>query len=92
MPHSASPWQVFVETDADERLARRLRRDIKERGRDLVAVLEQYDKFVKPAYEQFIAPSAIHADIIVPRGGGNSVAIDLIVQHVNRELVKVSDS
>lgn len=60
--------KVFVDTDADERLSRRLRRDISERGRELNSVLEQYMRFVKPSYEQFIAPSMAQADIIVPRG------------------------
>lgn len=60
--------KVFVDTDADERLGRRLRRDISERGRDVKSVLDQYNRFVKPAYEQFIAPSMAQADIIIPRG------------------------
>ena len=68
LPFKLMDLKVFVETDADERLARRLRRDIMERGRDLHSVLDQYIRFVKPAYEQFIAPSAVHADIVVPRG------------------------
>ncbi|XP_006811973.1 uridine-cytidine kinase-like 1, partial [Saccoglossus kowalevskii] len=78
--------KVFVDTDSDIRLARRLSRDISERGRDIVGVLKQYNKFVKPAFEQFIEPSIQHADIVVPRGGENEVAMNLIVQHVHREL------
>ncbi|CAH8579723.1 unnamed protein product [Schistosoma mattheei] len=78
--------KVFVDTDADERLSRRLRRDISERGRELNSVLEQYMRFVKPSYEQFIAPSMAQADIIVPRGGKNVVALQLIVQHINKRL------
>ncbi|CAH8589054.1 unnamed protein product [Schistosoma intercalatum] len=78
--------KVFVDTDADERLSRRLRRDISERGRELNSVLEQYMRFVKPSYEQFIAPSMAQADIIVPRGGQNVVALQLIVQHINKRL------
>ncbi|CAL8077886.1 unnamed protein product [Calicophoron daubneyi] len=78
--------KIFVDTDADERLARRLRRDIAERGRDLKSVLEQYMRFVKPSYEQFIAPSMAQADIIIPRGGQNKVALQLIIQHVNKRL------
>ncbi|XP_066274744.1 uridine-cytidine kinase-like 1 [Branchiostoma lanceolatum] len=80
--------KVFVDTDSDIRLARRLRRDITERNRDLVGVLKQYDKFVKPAFEQHIEPSMAHADIVVPRGGENEVAIDLIIRHVHSELEK----
>ncbi|TNN21136.1 Uridine-cytidine kinase-like 1 [Schistosoma japonicum] len=78
--------KVFVDTDADERLARRLRRDISERGRELNSVLGQYMRFVKPSYEQFIAPSMAQADIIIPRGGQNVVALQLIVQHINKRL------
>lgn len=60
--------KIFVDTDSDIRLARRLRRDIAERGRELEGVLKQYNKFVKPAFEHYISPSMVHADIIVPRG------------------------
>uniref|UniRef100_H2Z972 uridine/cytidine kinase n=1 Tax=Ciona savignyi TaxID=51511 RepID=H2Z972_CIOSA len=73
--------KVFVDTDSDERLARRLRRDITQRGRNLKGVLHQYNKFVKPAFEQFIEPTLQYADIVIPRGGSNEVAIDLIAQH-----------
>ncbi|KAJ0178062.1 hypothetical protein K1T71_005885 [Dendrolimus kikuchii] len=78
--------KVFVDTDADIRLARRLRRDIVQRGRDLEGVLKQYMTYVKPAYQNYIAPCMAHADIIVPRGGENKVAIQLIVQHVHKQL------
>ncbi|XP_055381979.1 uridine-cytidine kinase-like 1 isoform X2 [Condylostylus longicornis] len=78
--------KVFVDTDADIRLARRLKRDISQRGRDLEGVLKQYSTMVKPSYANYIAPSMIHADIIVPRGGENKVAIHLIVQHVHTQL------
>ena len=60
--------KVFVDTDSDIRLARRLRRDISERGRDLEGVIHQYNKFVKPAYDHYIEPSRVYADVIVPRG------------------------
>lgn len=63
--------KVFVDTDSDIRLARRLRRDITERGRDLDGVIKQYHKFVKPAYDHYIEPSRIYADVIVPRGEEN---------------------
>jgi len=78
--------KVFVDTDSDIRLARRLRRDITARGRDLEGVLKQYTRFVKPSFEHYIAPLMAHADIIVPRGGDNEVAISLIVQHVQTQL------
>ncbi|XP_022843497.1 uridine kinase-like protein 1, chloroplastic isoform X3 [Olea europaea var. sylvestris] len=78
--------KIFVDTDADVRLARRIRRDTVERGRDISSVLEQYAKFVKPAFEDFVLPSKKHADVIIPRGGDNHVAIDLIVQHIRTKL------
>ena len=80
--------KVFVETDSDERLVRRLKRDITERGRDLDGVLKQYFKFVKPAFDYYIAPTRVHADIIVPRGGDNEVAIDLIAKNVMTQLTQ----
>lgn len=82
--------KVFVDTDADVRLARRLRRDISQRGRDLEGVLKQYSKHVQPAFYYYIAPLMVHADIIVPRGGENEVAIELIVQHVHTQLQLVN--
>uniref|UniRef100_A0A669F4C2 Uridine-cytidine kinase n=1 Tax=Oreochromis niloticus TaxID=8128 RepID=A0A669F4C2_ORENI len=78
--------KIFVDADSDIRLVRRLRRDITERGRDIEGVIKQYNKFVKPAFEQYIEPTMRLADIVVPRGGGNMVAIDLIVQHVHSQL------
>ena len=79
--------KVFVDTDSDVRLARRLKRDITDRGRDIHGVLQQYENHVKPAYDRFIATTMTYADIIVPRGGENQVAINLIVQHVQTQLV-----
>ncbi|XP_053782739.1 uridine-cytidine kinase-like 1 isoform X5 [Desmodus rotundus] len=78
--------KIFVDTDSDIRLVRRLRRDISERGRDITGVIKQYNKFVKPAFDQYIQPTMRLADIVVPRGSGNTVAIDLIVQHVHSQL------
>merc|ERR1719500_2023738 len=60
--------KVFVDTDSDVRLARRLKRDITDRGRDIHGVLQQYENHVKPAYDRFIATTMTYADIIVPRG------------------------
>ena len=65
--------KVFVDTDSDVRLARRLKRDITDRGRDIHGVLQQYENHVKPAYDRFIATTMTFADIIVPRGGENEV-------------------
>ncbi|GLU11463.1 hypothetical protein SLE2022_282040 [Rubroshorea leprosula] len=77
---------IFVDTDADVRLARRIRRDTVERGQDVNSVLEQYANFVKPAFDDFVLPSRKYADVIIPRGGDNHVAIDLIVQHIRTKL------
>uniref|UniRef100_A0A671U807 uridine/cytidine kinase n=1 Tax=Sparus aurata TaxID=8175 RepID=A0A671U807_SPAAU len=81
--------KVFVDTDSDIRLIRRLKRDISQRGRDISGIIKQYNKFVKPAFEQYIEPTVQAADIVVPRGGENFVALDLIVQHVHSQLEKV---
>ncbi|KAK1889120.1 Uridine-cytidine kinase-like 1 [Dissostichus eleginoides] len=80
--------KVFVDTDSDIRLIRRLKRDISLRGRDISGIIKQYNKFVKPAFEQYIEPTVQSADIVVPRGGENFVALDLIVQHVHSQLEK----
>lgn len=126
LPLQLLDMKIFVDTDSDIRLVRRLRRDISERGRDIEGVIKQYNKFVKPAFEQYIEPTMRLADIVVPRGetthpplhphhhlsipcsqlicfedaphhllisssgGGNMVAIDLIVQHVHSQLEEVS--
>ncbi|AEE77321.1 uridine kinase-like protein [Arabidopsis thaliana] len=78
--------KIFVDTDADVRLSRRIQRDTVERGRNIQNVLEQYTKFVKPSFDEYIQPSMKYADIIIPRGGDNDVAIDLIVQHIRTKL------
>merc|ERR1719232_226455 len=74
--------KLFVDTDADTRLARRVLRDIEERGRDLENVLFQYTNLVKPAFEEFCLPTKKHADVIIPRGADNTVAISLVAQHI----------
>ncbi|CAN6702802.1 unnamed protein product [Malus baccata var. baccata] len=78
--------KIFVDTDSDVRLSRRIQRDTVERGRNIENVLDQYARFVKPSFEEFILPSKKYADIIIPRGGDNDVAIDLIVQHIHTKL------
>eukprot|EP00959_Pyramimonas_sp_CCMP1952_P438138 9172301-Pyramimonas_sp.AAC.1 len=79
--------KIFVDTDDDVRLARRIQRDIVERGRDVKGVIEQYTKFVKPMFDNFVLPSKKVADIIIPWArGDNVVAIDLIVQHILTKL------
>ena len=74
--------KIFVDTDADERLARRILRDVKERGRSLDSVLTQYTTTVKPMHDQFVEPSKRYADVIVPRGGENSVALKMIIERI----------
>ncbi|KAL5718047.1 uridine/cytidine kinase [Ranunculus cassubicifolius] len=78
--------KIFVDADSDLRLARRIKRDTVEKGRDVQAVLNQYDKYVKPGFEEFVLPSKKYADIVIPRGADNPVAIDLIVQHIRTKL------
>lgn len=78
--------KIFVQTDADVRLARRLKRDIAERGRDMSGILEQYSKFVKPSFDDFIQPTVRYADVIVPNGLENQAAIKLLTEHVAKKL------
>ena len=70
--------KIYVETDDDIRIIRRIKRDMEERGRTLDSVIDQYLSVVKPMYHQFIEPTKRYADVIVPEGGANYVAIDLI--------------
>ncbi len=74
--------KIFVDTDADVRILRRLLRDVKERGRSLDSVVEQYLTTVKPMHEAFVEPSKKYADLIVPEGGRNLVALEMIIQRV----------
>jgi uridine kinase len=78
--------KVFVDADADERLIRRIRRDVEERGRPLDAIIEQYLSTVKPMHLQFVEPTKRYADVIVPRGGENAVAIGLIIAMIRERL------
>jgi uridine kinase len=78
--------KVFVDADADVRLARRIKRDMAKRGRPLEEILEQYMSTVRPMHEQFVEPSKRYADVIVPRGGHNAVAIEMIVAKIQRRL------
>jgi uridine kinase len=78
--------KIFVDTDDDLRLARRIKRDIKERGRTVEGVLEQYDRFVKPSFDEFVSPTKKYADVIIPFSKQNPVGIDLIVQHIHSKL------
>ena len=74
--------KVFVDTDADLRLARRILRDVCERGRTMQSVIEQYTTTVKPMHEEFVEPSKKHADVIIPEGGFNSVAGGMLIENI----------
>ena len=78
--------KIFIDVPADVRLARRIKRDIKERGRSLEFVLYQWFTFVKPGEERFIYPTKKYADLIVPEGGENKRAIDLLVEYLKSRL------
>jgi uridine kinase len=78
--------RIFVDTDADVRLCRRIKRDVNKRGRTMQSVLDQYQATVKPMHEKFVEPSKRYAHIIVPEGGKNEVAIDMIVGRIRRHL------
>ena len=74
--------KVFVDTDADVRLARRILRDVCNRGRSMESVIEQYLSTVKPMHEEFVEPSKRYADVIIPEGGFNSVAVEMLIQSI----------
>ena len=78
--------KVFVDADADDRLGRVIRRDIAERGRDVLKVLERYHDTVKPSHLQFIEPSKRYADIIIPGGGENQVGIEVLISIIKQHL------
>ncbi len=82
--------KIFVDTDADLRFIRRLSRDIRERGRTVDSVVDQYLATVRPMHMEFIEPSKRHADVIIPEGGHNEVGIDLVIQKI-RSLVGVGE-
>lgn len=82
--------KVYVDTDDDIRFIRRLKRDIQERGRSLDSVIEQYEKMVRPMHLQFVEPSKRYADIIIPQGGHNLVAIDLLKTKIQALLQLIS--
>ena len=78
--------KIFVDTDADVRLCRRIKRDVNKRGRTLESVLTQYQTTVKPMHEKYVEPSKRFADIVVPEGGKNLVALDMIMGRIQRHL------
>ena len=81
--------KIFVDTDADVRLCRRIKRDVNKRGRSLESVLTQYQETVKPMHEKYVEPSKKYADLVVPEGGKNWVALDMIVGRIQRHLDEV---
>ena len=78
--------KIFVDTDADVRILRRIVRDVRDRGRSLESVINQYLNTVKPMHEQFVEPSKRRADIIIPEGGHNQVALEMVVERVRAHL------
>ena len=78
--------KVFVDTDADERILRRILRDVRERGRTLESVVEQYLTTVKPMHEQYVEPSKRRADIIMLQGGHNLVALDMLIERIRSHI------
>ena len=78
--------RIFVDTDSDVRLCRRIKRDVNKRGRSLESVLLQYQETVKPMHEMYVEPSKKYANIIVPEGGKNLVALDMIMGRIKRHL------
>lgn len=78
--------KIFVDCEADMRLSRVIQRDILERGRDVHQILRRYEETVRPSHLQFIEPTKRYADIIVPEGGNNKVAIDIITQYIEKHL------
>lgn len=78
--------KIFVDTDADVRILRRIIRDVRDRGRNLESVINQYLTTVKPMHEMFVEPSKRNADIIIPEGGNNTVALDIITERINAHI------
>ena len=81
--------RIFVDTDADVRLCRRIKRDVNKRGRTLESVLTQYQETVKPMHERYVEPSKKFADLVVPEGGKNLVALDMIMGRIQRHLEEI---
>ena len=78
--------KIFVDTDADIRICRRIKRDVTKRGRTLESVIQQYQTTVKPMHEKYVEPSKRYADIVVPEGGKNAIALDMILGRIQRHL------
>lgn len=78
--------KIYVDTDADERLIRRIQRDMIERARSIESIIAQYSNTVKPMHEEFVEPSKRYADIIIPRGGENAPGVDMLITYLNKKL------
>jgi uridine kinase len=85
--HALMDIKLFIDADPDVRFIRRLRRDLVERGRSVDSIIRQYEESVRPMHQQFVDPSKRHADVIIPEGGHNKVAIDLVKTKI-RELLR----
>ncbi|MGN0662502.1 MAG: uridine kinase [Faecalibacterium sp.] len=83
-------YKIFVDTDADERILRRILRDVKERGRSLDSVINQYLTTVKPMHDAFVEPSKRRADIIIPNGGENGPAVEVLAHHIRSLIEKAN--
>ena len=83
--------KLFVDTDADIRMIRRIRRDISERGRTIESVLTQYEKTVRPMHLEFVEPSKRYADVIIPEGGRNKVALDMVIARIESLLRAIQE-
>ena len=83
--------KLFVDTDADVRILRRIKRDVRDRGRSLESVIDQYLTTVKPMHEQFVEPSKRYADLIIPEGGHNKVAMRMVVARVQSHIYGEED-
>ncbi len=80
--------KIYVDTDADVRILRRIVRDVRDRGRSLESVIDQYLTTVKPMHEQFVEPSKRRADVIIPEGGQNKVALEMVIERVRAHLTQ----
>ena len=80
--------KIFVDADADERLMRRIRRDTVERARSVTSILDQYEATVKPMYEVFVEPSKRYADVIIPRGGENTIGVTMLKEYLRHLLAE----
>ena len=83
--------RIFVDTDADVRLCRRIKRDVNKRGRTLESVLLQYQQTVKPMHERYVEPSKKYAHIVIPEGGKNMVALDMVIGRIQRHLSEAEE-